>query len=66
MRAALAAGYSRWLDRRIPPARQITLGTRSLFILPTRMGLLYLLVLLAMSLLGLLAGQMYLKRTNYY
>ncbi len=42
----------RWLDRRIPPARQITLGTRSLFILPTRMGLLYLLVLLAIYLLG--------------
>lgn len=42
----------RWLDRRIPPARQITLGPRSLFILPTRMGLLYLLVLLAIYLLG--------------
>ncbi|MGL6150746.1 MAG: DUF58 domain-containing protein [Aeromonas sobria] len=42
----------RWLDRRIPPARQITLGTHSLFILPTRMGLLYLLVLLAIYLLG--------------
>ena len=42
----------RWLDRRIPPARQITLATRSLFILPTRMGLLYLLVLLAIYLLG--------------
>ncbi|MGL6165381.1 MAG: DUF58 domain-containing protein, partial [Aeromonas veronii] len=42
----------RWLKRRIPPARQITLGTRSLFILPTRMGLLYLLVLLAIYLLG--------------
>jgi len=42
----------RWLDRRIPPARQITLGTRSLFILPTRMGLLYLLVLLVIYLLG--------------
>ncbi len=42
----------RWLDRRIPPARQITLGPRTLFILPTRMGLLYLLVLLAIYLLG--------------
>ncbi|MFB2864059.1 DUF58 domain-containing protein [Aeromonas sp. MdU4] len=42
----------RWLARRIPPARQITLETHTLFILPTRMGLLYLLVLLAIYLLG--------------
>ena len=39
----------RWLDRRIPPARQITLGTRSLFIPPPRMGLPYLLVLASSS-----------------
>ncbi|MGS3176068.1 DUF58 domain-containing protein [Aeromonas sanarellii] len=42
----------RWLTRRIPPARQITLGSRSLFILPTRLGLCYLLVMLAIYLLG--------------
>ena len=42
----------RWLARRIPPARQITLGSRSLFILPTRLGLCYLLVMLAIYLLG--------------
>lgn len=42
----------RWLTRRIPPARQMTLGPRSLFILPTRMGLLYLLVMIAIYLLG--------------
>lgn len=42
----------RWLARRIPPARQMTLGPRSLFILPTRMGLLYLLVMIAIYLLG--------------
>ncbi|EOG7035816.1 hypothetical protein ACLH5N_004693, partial [Aeromonas salmonicida] len=42
----------RWLTRRIPPARQMTLGRRSLFILPTRMGLLYLLVMSAIYLLG--------------
>ncbi|MGL4251323.1 MAG: DUF58 domain-containing protein [Aeromonas sp.] len=43
---------ARWLENRIPPARQVRLVTRSLFILPTRMGLLYLLVLLAIYLLG--------------
>jgi len=37
----------RWLTRRIPPARHITLGPRSLFILPTRLGLGYLLVMIA-------------------
>ena len=42
----------RWLTRRIPPARQMALGPRSLFILPTRMGLLYLLVMIAIYLLG--------------
>ncbi|WP_330543857.1 DUF58 domain-containing protein [Aeromonas hydrophila] len=41
-----------WLARRIPPARQITLLGRSLFILPTRLGLWYLLVMLAIYLLG--------------
>ena len=35
-----------WLDRRIPPSAQVTLGHRSIFILPTRAGLLYLLLLL--------------------
>jgi len=42
----------RWLTRRIPPARHITLGPRSLFILPTRLGLGYLLVMIAIYLLG--------------
>ncbi len=41
-----------WLARRIPPARQITLQGRCLFILPTRLGLWYLLVMLAIYLLG--------------
>lgn len=47
-----ARWQQRWLVRRIPPARQITLGPRTLFILPTPMGLIYLLVLLAIYLLG--------------
>ncbi|HAU4891590.1 TPA: hypothetical protein F3L22_24095, partial [Aeromonas hydrophila] len=41
-----------WLARRIPPTRQITLQGRCLFILPTRLGLWYLLVMLAIYLLG--------------
>ena len=41
-----------WLARRIPPARQITLQGRCLFILPTRLGLWYLLVMLAIERLG--------------
>lgn len=46
------AWQRRWLARRIPPARQVTLGARSLFILPTRLGLGYLLVMIAIYLLG--------------
>lgn len=42
----------KWLARRIPPARQITLGRHNLFILPTRLGWLFLLTLLAIFLLG--------------
>ena len=32
--------WRRWLDRRIPPARQLTLSHRSIFIIPNRLGLL--------------------------
>ena len=52
MLAALQPRWQRWLARRIPPARQITLQGRCLFILPTRLGLWYLLVMLAIYLLG--------------
>lgn len=38
--------WARWLDKRIPPAAEITLGHRSIFILPTRTGLLFILLLL--------------------
>lgn len=40
--------WSQWLDRRIPAAAQVRLGHRSIFILPTGSGLLYLLLLLLM------------------
>ena len=28
--------FDRWVDRRMPPARQVTLGHRNIFILPNR------------------------------
>lgn len=40
--------WQRWLDRRIPPASQVTLSHRSIFILPTATGALYLLMLVVM------------------
>lgn len=46
--------FGRWLDRRIPPAREITLSQRNIFIFPTRTGfvfggLLLLLILAAIN-----------------
>ena len=38
--------WSAWLDRRIPPASRMTLSHRSIFILPTRSGLMYGVLLL--------------------
>lgn len=34
--------WNRWLDRRLPPNREITLSQRSVFIFPTRAGFAYL------------------------
>ena len=42
----------RWLQRRIPPAPRLTLGYRNLFILPSRLGYQYLLLLGALFILG--------------
>ena len=47
-----AARWQSWLDRRLPAAREQQLGHRQLFILPTRMGWLYLLACLAIFILG--------------
>ena len=43
---------ARWLARRIPPAPRLTLGYRNLFILPSRLGYQYLLLLGALFVLG--------------
>ncbi len=39
--------YLQWLDRRIPAAREITLNQRRIFIFPSRQGLLFAIVILA-------------------
>lgn len=42
------ARWKRWLNRRIPPAKSVTLDQRRVFIFPTRTGFVFLLTLLAM------------------
>jgi uncharacterized protein (DUF58 family) len=42
--------WERWLDRRIPAARQVTLDQRRIFIFPTRIGFFFLFTLLVMLL----------------
>lgn len=42
------ARYERWLSKRIPPARSVTLDQRRIFIFPSRAGLFFLLVLTVM------------------
>ena len=40
--------WARWINRRIPPATQVTLDQRRIFIFPTRVGFLFLFTLLVM------------------
>lgn len=42
--------WLRWINRRIPPAREITLDQRRIFIFPTRIGFFFLFTLLVMLL----------------
>jgi uncharacterized protein (DUF58 family) len=53
--------FRRWLDRRIPPARQITLTQRNIFIFPTRTGFVFggLLVLLILAAINYQASLVY-------
>ncbi len=49
--AARARGrFQRWVDRRIPPARAVTLNQRRIFIFPNKAGLFFILCLLVMLL----------------
>lgn len=42
------ARFSRWVDRRIPPARQVVLGLNNIFIIPNQQGLGFVFVLMLM------------------
>ncbi len=46
----LSERVARWLDRRIPPARSVTLNQKSIFIFPTLEGLLFCVLLLILLL----------------
>jgi uncharacterized protein (DUF58 family) len=48
----LATRWTQWLARRMPPASSITLSHRSIFILPTKFGLLWLALVLLLYLFG--------------
>jgi len=48
LQTALQARYRRWLRRRLPPARSITLEQRRLFIFPSRSGFFFMFALLVM------------------
>jgi uncharacterized protein (DUF58 family) len=47
-RERFRARWRRWIDRRIPPAKHVTLDQRRVFIFPTRVGFMFLLTLLVM------------------
>lgn len=47
MKRFIKKRYLQWLDRRIPAAREITLDQRRIFIFPSRQGLLFAIVILA-------------------
>ncbi len=53
LRAAIDARYQRWLERRIPRQRQVTLDQRRIFIFPGPRGLLFVVVLLLLFIGGI-------------
>ena len=57
----LARRFGRWLDRRVPPAPQITLSQRNVFIFPTATGFVFggLLVLLILAAINYQASLVY-------
>ncbi|MFT7091866.1 MAG: hypothetical protein ACJAYW_001829, partial [Candidatus Azotimanducaceae bacterium] len=48
-----SARFQRWLDRRVPPANTVTLNQKNIFILPTRHGLYFVVLILFMMLAGI-------------
>ena len=53
LRDRLDAGWQRWLVRRVPARREVTLDQKNLFILPSRAGLFYLLLVLSLLIGGI-------------
>ena len=53
MRALLQDWYQRWLRRRIPPARSVTLDQRRVFIFSTRYGFFYLAICILLFIGGI-------------
>ena len=53
LRAMLQARWERWLDRRVPPAREILLTQRNVYIMPSAQGYAFLALLLALLIAGI-------------
>jgi hypothetical protein len=53
LRAAIDARYKRWLDRRIPRQRLVTLDQRRIFIFPGPRGALFVVLLMLLFLGGI-------------
>lgn len=53
IRQNLQARFRKWINRRIPPSRSITLDQRRIFIFPSRVGLFFGLSLLVMLVTGI-------------
>lgn len=45
--------FQTWLDRRVPPSNSITLGQKNIFILPTRQGMYFTVLIIFMMLAGI-------------
>ncbi len=45
--------FQKWLNKRMPPSQQITLHQKNIFILPTRNGLFFVILILFMMLAGI-------------
>lgn len=45
--------FRRWLDKRMPPANAMTLHQKNIFILPTREGLLFAILIVFMVMAGI-------------
>ncbi|WP_108946363.1 DUF58 domain-containing protein [Shewanella halifaxensis] len=51
-RQTLTVGWNKWLSRRLPASKQVTLSHKSIFILPSGFGLAWLVLVVLLFLLG--------------